>query len=369
MDGRRSLCIFIAAGALLGAAGCSDDWEPPTTPVPAPASLDIQMTSDPVVTYDETTGKTVVVVQFVARDGSGQALDPEDVRVELLIDGEAVDNESILRADAEELSASIYLSLVLDASYSMLLHDPPAFGPMLAAARDAIDRGHGLFAGRAGTFAWTVSWFSETIASPDPDGRTWLPEDILAIPEPGPGTATKLFAAVEREALRMQAAYEHVANGPRDHHIMVVFSDGADNYSWFDNAALATGGVTAGGAPFEVAGYGVATLETATAAIRAHPRLTTHVIGLGSDVRDAQLRPLGQAGGGRYFKNPASSQVGALFDQVTREFATIQNHGATIPLPPGEYTFGLRVSSRVRNARDSVQFRIHAGDTEARGLP
>jgi hypothetical protein len=76
---------------------------------------------------------------------------------------------------------------------------------------------------------------------------------------------------------------------------------------------------------------------------------------------------MSDAGGGRYFKNPSSSQVDALFDQVTREFATIQDHGATIPLPPGDYTFGLRVWTGDRRARDEIFFEFHAGD-EASGV-
>ncbi len=366
MDGRFFVRWSLAACLLCLVAGCSGD-DSPTDPGPQ-ASVEIQMTSDPLVIFDTPTGKTSVVVQFIARNAAGYALDPEDVHVELLLDRHAVDNESILQADAEELAASIYLSLVLDASYSMLQHNPPAFRPMLEAARDAILQGIELYAGRPGTFAWNVSWFNEVIFNPSSLGRNWQPEDLLAIPEPRPGTATKLFAAVEREALQMHEVYQHLANGPHDHHIMVVFSDGADNYSWFDNSLYQAEGLTTSGAAYVVKGYGVATLESAVAAITAHPRLTTYAIGLGSDVRDAQLLPIAEAGDGRYFKNPSSSQVGALFDLVTREFATIQDHGATIPLPPGDYTFGLRVWSRDRTARDEIEFRFHAGDTQARLL-
>jgi hypothetical protein len=366
MEGRFLLRLIMGACVLGAVVSCSDDWNPPTDPTETQSTVAIQMTSDPLVFFDASSGKTGVVVQFIARDGTGGAMNPEEVRVELLVNGRPVDNESLLQEDAEELSASIYLSLVLDASYSMLLHDPPAFGPMLQAARDALVKGKELFAGRSGTFTWNLSWFNEVIFSPSRSGRAWLPDDLLVVPEPGPGTATKLFAAVEEQALRMQEAYDlGVAAGPHDHHIMVVFSDGADNYSWFDNSSYGSGGVTSSGAPYEVSGYGVSSLESAVAAIEAHPHLTAYVIGLGSEIRDAQLQPLSRAGDGRYFKNPSSSKVGSLFGLVTREFATIQNHGATIPLPPGDYNFTLRVLTRDRRSHDQIQFSFHGGDGEA----
>ena len=68
-------------------------------------------------------------------------IDADDVTVELLLDNRPVDNESLLQADSEELSSSIHLGLVLDASFSMLLHNPPAFEPMLTAARNAVVEG------------------------------------------------------------------------------------------------------------------------------------------------------------------------------------------------------------------------------------
>lgn len=364
MEGRFFVRWILTFCCLALIVGCSGDDEAPTDPGP-PTTVEIQVTSDPLIIYDSPTGKTSVVVQFIARDAAGYALDQDEVVVELLVDGHAVDNESILQADSEELAASIYLSLVLDASYSMLQHSPPAFTPMLEAARDAIRQGSELFAGRPGTFAWNVTWFNEVIHEPSTSGRSWLPDDLLAIPKPDPGTATKLFAAVQREAQQMLDVYGYLANGPHDHHIMVVFSDGADNYSWFDNSATQGDGLTTSGAAFSVTGHGVTTLEDAVTAITYHPRLTTHVMGLGSDVRDSQLQALSDAGGGRYFKNPSSSQIDVLFDQVTREFATIQDHGATIPLPPGDYTFGLRVWTGDRRAHDEISFQFHAGDETA----
>lgn len=365
MDGRFFACSFVVVLVAFALSGCSDGGLIPTVPTPPTSSVAIELTSDPQVAYISQTGKTNVIVQFIARDRAGMALAPDEVQVQLLLNGAPVDNESILQADAEELSASIHLGLVLDASYSMLLHSPPAFVPMLEAARGTILQGQDMYAGRAGTFTWSLTWFNELLYYPSAGGREWVPADLVTIPAPGPGTATKLFAAVTQRARRMAEAHASVANGPHDHHIMVVFSDGADNYSWFDNAPMASQGVTSSGAPFQVAGFGTATLDTAVAAIGAHPGLTTYVIGLGSDVRDDQLLPIANAGGGRYFKNPVTSQVGSLFERVTREFATIQTQGVTIPLPPGDYTFQLRVLSADGRAHDQHSFVFRGGEAGA----
>jgi len=369
MEGSRLVRFIPLLIFALIIVGCSSDEESPLAPVPVPASVEIEMTSIPTVNFNQSTGKTTNVVQFIARDRAGNPLDADDVIVDLLLDNRAVDNEALLQADSAELSSSINLGLVLDASYSMLLHTPPAFEPMLTAARNAVVEGLALYEGRPGTFSWNVSWFNETISSPAVAGRTWQPDDLLAIPEPGPGTATKMFAAVERQAKLMREQYGTIANGPHDHHVMIVLSDGADNYSWFDNSSFTNTGVTASGAPFDVTGWDSTGVDPAVAAIEGHPNLTVHALGLGSSVQDSQLQPLVTAGGGRYLKNPSSSQLGALFDSLTREFATIQDHGATIPLPPGDYVFTVRVSTVKGSARDEYTFRFHGGDESARVLP
>lgn len=374
LDGTRPARALLVLALSALAAGCSNDFRPgPASPGPIPGNGDgggdggtpgvrIQSLSAPRVAYDATTGKTTIVVQFITRDDAGNPLTPDDVEVDLLVDGDALDNESILEEDAEELSSSVYLSLVLDASYSMLQHTPAAFRPMLEAARNTITEGIDLYAGRPGTFTWSLVWFDEVIHTP---GDGWDPSDILSIPEPSQGTATKLFGAVEYEALEMLDAYETIANGPNDHHVLVVFSDGADNYSWFDNSTVTSEGQTANGSPYTSAGYPAATREACEAAIAMHPRITSHVIGLGTQVNDAELTSIAESGEGRYFKNLASGEIGALFDQVVQEFATIQDRGATIPLPPGDYTFTLRVSNADGAHSDMLTFMFHAGDEGA----
>jgi hypothetical protein len=367
MDGNRLVRIVPLFCIALLIVGCSS--EEYTFVAPAPVTVEISMTSDPTVQFNQATGKTTAVVQFIARDRAGNPLDADDVTVELLLDGSAVDNEALLQADSEELSSSIHLGLVLDASYSMLLHNPPAFGPMRTAARNAVVDGLARYAGRPGSFTWSLEWFNEILASPSASGRIWQPDDLLTIPEPGPGTATKLFAAVERQALKMLERYASTANGPHDHHVMIVLSDGADNYSWFDNSSAASSGATASGAPFSMVGWDSTGLDDAVAAITTHPNLTVHALGLGSSVKDSELKPLVDAGGGRYLKNPSTAQLGDLFDSLTREFATLQDHGATIPLPPGDYGLTVRVRRVTGSVMDEFSFRFHGGDTNARILP
>jgi len=369
MDGRFTLRFVISALMITSLSlfliSCGGEDEPPTSPGGSNSSVQIELTSDPQITFQDATGKTNVVLQFIARDDDGYPLVPEDVIVEFDIDDAPLDNESILQEDAEELSASIHFGLVLDASYSMLEHDPPAFAPMLEAAKETVDQGLELYEGRPGTFTWDLAWFAESIHFPDPSGRTWQSDDLLTIPEPGSGTSTKLFAAVTHQSLKMTEDLDEIANGANDHHIMVVFSDGADNYSWFDNSTLESQGVTSSSAPYLVRGYTSADLDTATMAVSAHPKLTAHVIGLGSDVQDDQLQAIADAGGGQYYKNPSSNDIDDLFDLVTREFATLQTHGATIPLQPGDYTFTLRVITSDGKAQDEYVFLFHAGDEDA----
>ena len=259
MDGSRFLRICLLVALSLAIAGCGGDNDSPVSPTPE-GSVEIQITSDPTITYHPATGKTTTIVQFIARDRAGNPLFADDVTVELLVDNQAVDNESLLQDDSEELSSSIHLGLVLDASYSMLLHDPPAFGPMRPPPAMRCSR-FSLYAGRPGTFTWTVSWFNETWRSPPTVGRTWQPDDLLTIPEPGPVRRPSCSRRSRSQAGRMLERYATTANGPHDHHVMIVLSDGADNYSWFDNSSFTTTGATTSGAPYDVVRLGAGRLR------------------------------------------------------------------------------------------------------------
>jgi len=349
---RSSLHALLLGGASLSLLACGPEPLPPDQkPFPAWNEATVELVDAPSARYDSATGKTTLVVQFIARSQptDGDATDavplgPDEVEVKMRVDGKALDNESILQSGAEELSSSLAYGMVLDASYSMLQHSPPAFEPMKQAAKHSIERGVELFAKSRGTFTPVVSWFDEYVYTQE---GPWKPEDVLSIPAPKEGTATRLYAAVDAMTKRMAAMRSQgTAAGQRDRHMMVVFSDGADNLSWFDNASFTQIHTTSTGAPYTQKGSAPVSLEAMLENVRAQPGLTVHVIGLGSSVNEQELKALAEAGRGLYFSNPSSSQIDEVFDRVTREFATVQTVGATVPIAPGQYAFEIEVVPR-----------------------
>lgn len=353
------LLVFPLVTSLLVAAGCGGGGGGSgSTPVT------VELTGDPTVEYDAVRGRTVVVTQFTARRDDGVPVTPEEVRVTMEVDGTAVDNESILQESARELAASLHYYLVLDASGSMLQHDPPAFAPMKEAARRSVEAGIAAWTTRPGIFSWDVTWFNDVLFH---RRGLWSPDDIASLPEPPLDAATKLYAAVEQAAAEMLIAYQQgTANGLRDHHVMVVLSDGADNLSDFDNqqAVPTTIGSTASGGAYERFGWPATALADAVAAITAHPAITVHVLAMGSEFAPADLdnlRVLSEAGSGQLLVNPKASEVDALFDRVTREFTTVQTAGAAIPQQGGDHELTLVVEGTAFHGEGRLSFAYHAG--------
>jgi len=335
------------------------------------AGIDVELTGEPTVTYDAQRGRTVVVAQLTARRSDGVPLSPAEVDVTMEVDGAAVDNESILQESSQVLSSSLHYHLVLDASGSMLQHDPPAFAPMKEAAQGSVQEGIDLWADRLGTFSWDVTWFNDVLFHRQGE---WQPSDILSIEDPPLDAGTKLYAAVESATEAMTAAYQAgTAAGPRDRHVMVVLSDGADNLSGFDNAQQAppTVGSTPTGARYERFGWTATTLGDAVAAITAHPNLTVHVLAMGSSFSAADLdnlRALSAAGNGQLLENPSSGEIDALFTRVTKEFTTIQTQGAAIPQQSGDHDFTLVVNGTTFRGEGRTSFSYRAGP-DAQVLP
>ena len=118
---------------------------------------------------------------------------------------------------------------------------------------------------------------------------------------------------------------------------MVVLSDGADNYSWFDNSSSPSSRGHHQRRPLRHVRLGGGRYGRGRGRHPGPPQPDGPRPRSGLEVQDEQLQALANAGDGRYLKNPSASQVGALFDEVTREFATIQDHGATVPMQPGDY--------------------------------
>lgn len=329
------------------------------------STVTVTADGEPEISWNPTDGKTSVIVQFFARDGAGYPIPDADFNVSLLVNGR-LDNESLLSKNSEELEADLALGLVLDSSFSMVQHSPPAFVPMIEAAKATIDEAKGIWDARPGSFTWDAVWFDQYLHR---HVGTWKSSDLLGIPQPQAGTVTKLFAAVNYQANRMRIAYnDGQASGPRDRHVMVVFTDGADNYSWFNNIDTDLNKTTSAGAAYKTFGSLPVTMNDLLTTIPTHPRLTVHVIGFGSNVATDELKSIATAGRGVYLQNPSTNQIEGLFDRVSQEFLTLQVRGATIPLQPGDYDFELRVTSKQTGASDKLSFRFHAGDNTARKL-
>lgn len=351
-------------------AGCGGDDLEITGPTDPRTQIRIEGFSAPQISFNPSQGTTTVVVQLVARDGSDSPLHGDELSFELQVDDAPIDVEGLLSEDSEALASSLHLTLVLDASYSMLQHTPPAFAPMLSAARRSTAAGKALYVDRPGTFDWDLVWFSDRIFRPveTTADTEWLETDIERIPVPTPGTFTKLYAAAA-SAIQSSAAHAAAnASGPRDQHIVVVFSDGADNYSWFDNGTQSGTGEVGVGRAYEWTGAAPVTRAQVEQLLRDNPGIQLHVMGLGSAVNDGELAAIARAGRGRYFKNVEASQVDVLFDQVTREFTSVQTRGATIPVAPGAYTFRVVATRNDTGAQAVYSFRFLGGQIDARVL-
>lgn len=362
--------IFVLS-TLSGCDGSSDWGQSNETS----SALNVEATQTPQLTYLESNGKTQVIVQFSVRDGAGIPLPEDQLEIQLNIDDQPLDVESLLNQSSIELAVNLYFAMVLDASYSMTQHTPPAFQPMLTAASDSYQEVLDLWSTRPGEVKFSLLWFDEVMnQSQDDTGsitRVWAPDDILTIPEPITPKATKLHSAVKVMADHMQSEYNNgVFNGARDQYVMLVFSDGADNYSWFPNDDIVpTTKITSSGASYQQFGTVATTLAEATQAISGHPSLTTHVIGLGSAINTTELTEIAAAGDGTYQANPSSENIDQLFQSVVQQFTTILTRGAEVPLPPSDYKFTVSVRNKLNGATGSYSFMMHAGDLDAGVLP
>jgi len=364
---------ILTTAALVLLAGCGDDElrlpnQPPSGSDDPPAGDDpvvasVELYAPPQIVYDEANGKTSVAVRVVARTAADAPISPDELEVTILIDGEEIDSEALLDESSEELEANLVLWPTLDASYSMVVHDPPAFEPMLIEAQRTVSEGVELYDPRPGDFAWELCWFNDYLFMPT--GPAWNPGTIRYIEAPAPGTLTKLFAAVAFQARRSLTHWTDAGSPENVSHLMVVFSDGADTYSHFDNSDVLE---TVEGAGFEGSyvkqGYEATPRADAIAAIEAHPALQVHVIGMGDDVNQVDLEAIAAAGGGRYFQG-SSSDLTTLFNEVIKEFSTVQSHGLLFAWPPGDYDFELRLSPSESSEAARIRFRFHAGDASA----
>lgn len=335
--------------------------------------VSIQLTVPQVVSYDPATGKTTVTLQFIPRGNGNTPLEESQVVAELSLNNQPLDVESVLNPNAEELAINIHFGMLLDTSFSMTTHNPPAFHPMLAAARKSLSDGIALWNSRPGSFRWALMWFDEQLRHALHNSPHWSLDDILKIDEPTSGTTTRLFQGAQYaswfmnpqcpEPAKMPVGCLNSTLGDNDHYVLIVFSDGADNQSWHDNRPFVTPETlsTSADANYFQFGWDSTDLNDVVGAISAHPRLTVHVLGLGTAVDDAELSAIANAGNGRYLKNPDPGSVASLFSEITKEFTTILSRGATMPLQPGNYSFTLTLWNSARTQSDTYTFNFVGG--------
>ena len=343
----------------------------------ASSTLAIELTGEPSVAFDQSIGTTTVVLDYLVRDSEGDLLDESDLDVRMFVNDQELGaggpfGESVLDSDAQQLDLSVFIELVLDASFSLEQFDPPQFDSMLKAAENLVSEGTDIWRDRGGSFDWSVVWFDELLSQPDPDHlRSFR---IGNIPQPAPGNFTKLYSAVSN-ALEVSASRfaEGVAAGERDRHVLVVFTDGLDNLSSFDNPDVRLEGQLRNGDPYPRIGWRATGLDDVLAEIGSHPRyptnLTVHTIALGRNCAgggqgepcfdEQALRDVAQVGFGQLLVSPRD--VDDLFDQIRREFTELQSSGAVMALPPGDYEFRLLAESRNGRASGEVRFRFRVG--------
>jgi hypothetical protein len=352
---------------LLGACGS-------TIPVNGSSStggLHVDLQDNPIALFDPTTGKTTVVVDFLVRDAAGNPVDPNTTSLRRYVNGQVADVESVANFQDTKLSSSLRLGMVLDASYSMTTWQPPAFEPMKQAAYTTLQSIRTQFASwNTGTFTPYVSWFQDQYIC---NASAAMPDSgVLDIRAPTQGDSTKLFAAAAEMADQMKQIYNATPTwSPADHFAMMVFTDGYDNYSWFDTTASATPTTLTGpnGGSFSCSGapaFGQSEsdgLSQLVSKLQAFPQLKVYVIGLGNQIKASELSAIATAGHGRFVSNPDSSQVSSLFAEITREFTTLRRDGIIMPLPPGDYSYTEEVTVGSSSAR--VNFKFHAGDANA----
>ncbi|MDH5257070.1 MAG: VWA domain-containing protein, partial [Gammaproteobacteria bacterium] len=295
---------------------------------------------------------TNVVLQFIPRDANGFPLASEQIDVEMEVNGKAIDIESHLESTADELQFNVNFGLVLDTSYSMVERN--ALTPMLEAAQQSVQSGVDIWKEKPGTFNFYTSWFNNYIFySVDSALTNWTPQDISTIPTPEQRSFTKLYSAIDFMINKLDALprSETSSIAPADQNIILVFSDGEDNYSFNDNSGSenTSTNYTDLGAEYTKTGYKKTTLPDLINKLEASNNLTVHVIGLGDTINETNLQKIVNSGNGTFRKNPDSDDLLTVFDGAVQEFTTLQTHGAALPLPPGNHTFTLRVKNKSGN--------------------
>lgn len=321
------------------------------------------------------TGAVRTIVQYTARDESGRNVastsgaEPNtSLSAGFVVNDRPLDIEAQLSSDSELLNSDLLVSLVLDASYSMLQHEPPAFEPMKEAAMNVLNETQSMWMQTASNFYWELLWFDSALFTPleNMAGEQWEIGDIAHIPAPVEGTYTALYKAINKMVDKHAELREQgIAAGPRDQHVMVIFSDGMDNQSHVDNSALYEE-KSQDMLYWAKQGAGKTSLQEVLDKVDNVENLRTYVVGFGEIVgadggHKQALQDIATRGGGKYFFGAETGELGALFRDVQTEFVTLQTLGAEVPLAPGQYTFDLVVKHAASQSQGSKSFEIAAG--------
>ena len=327
---------------------------------------------------NSSNGATRIILQFITRDEAGLALDPAvdangeptALNSQLIVNSRPADVESLLSRDSELLKSNLAISLVLDATFSMLQHTPPAFEPMKAAAVNVLQELQQAWAANQAQFHWELTWFDSNIFRPAPNnsGATWSITDISSIPTPTQGPFTGLWKAVDYGIGVHEGLYEEgVAAGQRDQQVMVVFSDGDDNHSFFDNRDARGDGNINNMLFWNYTGYAPTTLEDVKTRITANPNLRIYVIAFGDKIDEEgrlNMQEIAQLSRGQYFSGSSGDNLGQLFNSVKREFITLQTLGVETPLNPAlAHNFSLRAEHTASGAQGSYDFGLTANQS------
>ena len=324
--------------------------------------------------YQPANGTTRLILQYVARDDSGLAVAPVlpgsgetgAYNTSLRVNNQPIDVESLLASDSELLKSDLAMSLVLDSSYSMLQHSPPAFTPMKEAAVDVLLETEAEWRGTSSDFHWDLAWFDSKIFHPIKNNadEPWEIEDLNAIPAPEAGGFTALYKAVDYMVNKHQQWYEQgIASDDNDRHVMIVFSDGKDNHSWFNDTEENVEGTLDNMLFWEELALPPVPSVADISSLEAVPNLRIHVLGMGSAVDEEELQAIAKMGKGQFFFVSDSRSLEDLFAQVQRELVTQQTLGVETPLPAGDYEFELRTTRIDDGAAASYTWTQAAGDT------
>ncbi|MBK8098084.1 MAG: VWA domain-containing protein [Planctomycetes bacterium] len=335
-------------------AACGGGGE---TAGPAPARPVASLHVEPLapLTVELLDGRHVFRHLIVVRgvdtvSGQLEPLEAKDFDTEILIDGAPLDSESLLAEN--EIDADLMVSLVLDASYSMVSdHSPRAFEPMLAAARVSLERIIQRWISKGDTAFSSWIWFDDYIYDPW-QAADYAAENITRIPAPPAGTDTRLFGAMDFMLARHQqlraggGGQPPLAAGPVDRHVMIVFTDGTDNRSHFAEP-VATQLRTSPFAHERSRPAQPTSLAALEARLQALDYLAVYVIGFGSSIQAADLERLAAAANGQFIRADATSELPAVFDTISRQVTAIREIGARDPRPlRGPHEFRVVVRSR-----------------------